>query len=463
MEELSEEISVKIEELIVNFMTKTRTPGLSISIVRNGKIVYAQGFGARNLEENLSATPQTLYGIGSCTKSFTALAIMQLVENGKISLDDPASKYVSLKIGLKDEPIRIHHLLTHSAGIPSLGTAELLIPKMMGRDEKWIPLSSYNDFYRFINDAQSEIVSPPGERFFYCNAGYILLGHIIEKVTGLEYEEYVKEKILKPLKMHRSTFKKEDFEKEVDKMTPYWRDGEKKLVPAKHPFHKLVYAAGGLISSVIELSNYLIANINKGKFEKTELVNSKLIDEMQKIHIERPYGPFGRQGYGYGWGIIENFLGHKLVSHSGSTGVSSANLAFIPELKIGVAIAANASGFPHFTVVQGVLAMLMDKDPEKDIPAFKIEKKLNMLTGSYETYKGIVKVNIVNRGGLLYLERKNEFGEISVPLIPEDEKLETLKFYILSGIAKTPVEFIVKSPEKIDLYVERRVFHKVKS
>ncbi|MCS7364171.1 MAG: serine hydrolase [archaeon GB-1867-035] len=458
-----EKMMSRIENIITDLMTKTRTPGLSIAIVKDGKLLYAKGFGARNLEENLPATPHTLYGIGSCTKSFTALAIMQLVQDGKISLDDPASKYIPLKIGLKDKPITIHHLLTHSTGIPSLGTAELLIPKMLGRDEKWIPLSSYNDFYRLINGAQNEIVDEPGKRFFYFNAGYTMLGHIIEKVTKMEFEDYIREKILKPLEMHRSTFTREEFEKEPDKMTPYWRDKGGKLIPVKHPFHKLIYAPGGLLSSVIELSNYLIANINKGKFEEVELVNSELIEEMQKIHVERPPGPFGRQGYGYGWGVVENFLGYKLVAHSGSTGMSSANLAFIPELKIGVAIASNVGDFPHFTVVQGILAALMGRDPEKEIPTFKIEKKLNMLSGSYETYKGIIRINIVNRGGLLYLERKDSFGEVTIPLIPEDEKLETFKFYILSGATKTPVEFIVKSPEKIDLYIERRVFHKVKS
>jgi CubicO group peptidase (beta-lactamase class C family) len=87
-----------------------------VALVKESQVVYARGFGARNLKDNLPATPQTLYGIGSCTKSFTALAMMQLAEQGKLNVHDPVSKYLSLKIGNKDDPITIHHLLTHSSG-----------------------------------------------------------------------------------------------------------------------------------------------------------------------------------------------------------------------------------------------------------------------------------------------------------------------------------------------------------
>jgi CubicO group peptidase (beta-lactamase class C family) len=109
-----------IEKSTTIFMKRGQIPGFSIAVVREGEVIYAEGFGVRDLKKNLPATPDTLYGIGSCTKSFTAMAIMQLVEKGKIGLDDPVDRYVPLKIGSSSKPITIHHLLTHSSGIPNL-------------------------------------------------------------------------------------------------------------------------------------------------------------------------------------------------------------------------------------------------------------------------------------------------------------------------------------------------------
>ena len=457
--------------MIATVMAQAHIPGLSISLVKDNQVIYARGFGARNVKENIPATPHTLYGVGSCTKSFTALAIMQLVEKGKLDLYDPVSKYVPFKLGSMEKPITIHHLLTHSSGIPDLGVAEILISRMAGINEKWIPMSSLEDFLLHINGASKEVADEPGKRFFYFNSGYTILGEIIEKVSQTRYEEYIKENILKPLKMKRSTFLKEEFKKDSDVMTPYLvetKNGTVTLTPSNHPFHKFIYAPGGLLSSVMELSNYLVANMNGGIFEEAKIVETSLLEEMHKIRIETEmfrsyYGTYGREGYGYGWAILENFLGYKLVGHGGSTGVSSANLAFIPDLKIGVAQAANIGRVP-IPIHLGALALLMGKNPEKEIPFFEIEKRLALLTGIYKSYKGVIMLAVVKKGPLLYLESKEKFMEMSVPLIPETDKIENLKFYIISAPGeRMPVEFTMDSNGKIDMYIERHRLHKVRS
>jgi CubicO group peptidase (beta-lactamase class C family) len=470
---ISEEIKEKFENAIATVMTEARIPGLSVALVKENQVVYARGFGARNLKDNLPATPQTLYGIGSCTKSFTALAIMQLAEQGKLNVHDPVSKYLPLKIGNKDNPITIHHLLTHSSGIPNLGEAETIITRMNEIYDIWIPASSFEDIMLHINGASQEVATKPAERFFYLNEGYALLGEIIERVSGMKYQIYVKERILKPLKMNRSTFLKEEFEKDPDIMTPYFvqtKEGKMTITPAQHPFHKFVYAPGGLISSVMELANYLVATMNNGVFEDAKILDASLLIEMQKLHITTEtngkalaLGSRGKEGYGYGWAVLEDFLGHKSVSHSGSTAVSSAYLAFIPDLKIGIAAAANAGSTP-VPLLRGALAFLMGKDPEKEMPFFEREKKLGMLVGTYETYKGVNKASVVKKGGLLYLEIKEKYMESSDPLIPETEKIEEFKFYMVTETGdKMPVEFEVDSAGKIDLYVERNRYHKIRS
>ena len=173
-----------IEHVIPKRMREARLPGLSIAVVEEGKTIYAEGFGNRDRERNLPATPDTLHGIGSITKSFVAIAILQLMEQGKLELSDPVGKHVPFKIGLKEDPITIHHLLTHSLGVPSLATSSVAFYKSVGHDTG-IPFGSPDYFYRLINGAQGEIVDNPGKRFFYHNAAWRALGNIVLEKSGM--------------------------------------------------------------------------------------------------------------------------------------------------------------------------------------------------------------------------------------------------------------------------------------
>ncbi|UCH02704.1 MAG: serine hydrolase, partial [Candidatus Bathyarchaeota archaeon] len=428
-----------LETYVPKFMEKHKIPGFSVALIKNDEIVYSEGFGARDLEKNLPATPNTLYGIGSCTKSFVAMSIMQLVERNKIKLNDSIDQYVPFRIRLSRNPITIHHLLTHSSGIPSLATSTVVLYRSIG-EETGIPWGGINDFYRFINDAGDEIVDEPGNRFFYFNAGYRILGHIIQIISDLTIDAYISENILIPLNMKQTTFSKNQYEKAVDRMTPYWKKPDKTLEPTKFPYPDIAdnpdfsfnAAAGGLISSAIELTNYLKANINQGKYGNIQLLSVDSAKKMQKLHIERPQQHFGKYGYGYGWNVTEDFFGHKMISHGGSILVSTAYLAFIPQLKIGIAMLSNSSGFPFQTVAQGIFVALMDRSPEKAVPALRIQKRREILTGTYEIYKGLGRLEIVNREGLLYLEQNTPFTERSVPLIPETGIPEHGKYYIVS-------------------------------
>ncbi|MFB0558847.1 MAG: serine hydrolase [Candidatus Bathyarchaeia archaeon] len=457
-----------IEKIIPNLMEKGRIPGLSIAVVREGEVIYANGFGAKDFERNLPATSDTLYGTGSVTKSFVALAIMQLLKQGKLSLDDPARKYIPLKIGRPGKQITIKHLLTHSSGIPSLGTSTIALQRGMGL-EVWVPWGGVDDFYRHLNDAGYEIAADPSERFFYLNAGYRMLGHIIQKVSGTRFDGYITKNILKPLGMERTTLSKAEYMKDPDRMTPYRRDKDGKPIPTEFPYPNVadnpqfafIAAAGGVISSVRELTKYLSMNIDMGTYEGEELVSKELIEEMQRPHIERSRNLYGSYWYGFGWGITENFLGAKMVSHGGSILVSTAHLAFVPEQKIGVAMASNIAGFPHAAIAQGALAALMGYNPEEVVPTIKIWKRMEILTGRYETYKGLAKAEVVNRGGRLYIIQKGHVSDITVPLIPEEDMLDENRFYIWTEGVRQPVEFVVKSKDRIDLYIERNRYHKV--
>jgi CubicO group peptidase (beta-lactamase class C family) len=211
----------KLEDFIFTKMSETKLPGLSVAIVEGGEVIWAKAFGFRDLECGLAATPHTLYGIGSVTKSFTALSIMQLAEQGKLNVDDPVDTYVPINIRPGGESIRISHLMSHSSGIPALAYAEAVIRGATGAGENWFPIASCSDLLTFMTDAQDWALTRPGERWFYLNEGYAILGYIIEKCSGIPYEEYVQQHVLAPLGMERSFFSKEEVEKDPDAATPY--------------------------------------------------------------------------------------------------------------------------------------------------------------------------------------------------------------------------------------------------
>ena len=171
----------KIEPLIVKLMQQSKLPGLALSVIKDGKPFYAKGFGARNLKKNIPFDEDTLFGIGSISKSFTALGIMQLVEQGKIDLQSPVKKYIDFKLGDKNNPIRVHHLLSHSTGFPELLGTIVALTRRMGFIENIIPMSSWNDYLLFLNGAGKEVIDIPDKCFFY-NNDYILK-ILIKRVT----------------------------------------------------------------------------------------------------------------------------------------------------------------------------------------------------------------------------------------------------------------------------------------
>ncbi len=459
---LPEEVEHKLESIILDLMIKHKVPGLSIAMVRDEELLYARGFGSRDLEKGLPATPDTLYGIGSITKSFTALAIMQLVEKGKIDLDDQVDRYVPVRIRPRGAPIRIRHLLTHTSGLPSLCSAEAILSRLVERPSPLVPLETFEDLYTFINNAEDEVVTTPGERFFYFNAGYTLLGKVIEKVSGMVYEEYIEKLILRPLEMYRSTFLKEQAERDRDILTAY-KLKEGRPIPVPFPFHPLINPAGGLLSSVRELVNYLIMNIHNGVYKENKIINGYLLKEMHEVHVRLPIrGWFGDEGYGYGWHIYTDFHGHKLIGHGGNIAVSSAYVGFIPDLRLGVAVATNCGHAPiAYIVALTAIALLIGKDPEKDVPHLVYDRILEKLAGVYESYKGIVKAHVVRRGSILMLEFKEPWPEV-VPLIPADpRRIEDLRFYSLHSGFIREVEFVIDERGEVDLYFERYRLHRV--
>ena len=437
-------------------MKEFKNPAISISIVKNNEIIYAKGFGFRDIENTLPATEYTIYGIGSVTKSFTALAIMKLVEQGKLSLDDKISKFITNGPKIFNE-ITIHHLLTHSSGIPALGYAEAHIESIIDPGSKWFVFTKPDDVLTFMKNVDNWIISKPGEKFFYLNEGYVVLGEIISKVSGLKYEDFVKEFILKPLKMNRTYFHKDEIEKDIDVAIPYIIDKNGKPIKTRYPFG--ITADGGLFSNVLDLSNYLIMYINRGKFNEVEIIEQKFIEFMENPYIKLPYELFGNESYGYGLIIIPNFLGTKLICHGGDVLVYTAFIGYLPNEKIGITVLSNTSTMPLMIIGMYGLALMLNKDPNK-LPFIKIENILKKIEGVYETYSGTIRVLIEKKGDFLYFIRRIKYFEKVMPLIPEEIEIDYVRCYTLSYGRKIYAEFYIKD-NIIELIFERYKFVKV--
>lgn len=451
----------RIERFVRKWLADEKLAGASLAVVRDDECVYAEGFGSRDLAENAPATADTLYGVGSVTKSFTALAVMQLHEAGELDVDDPVGDYVPAD--LPDE-IALHHLLSHSSGLPSLGVSEALIARRAGFAELGIPLGDFDDFHAHVEGGLAELAADPGERFFYCNTGYTLVGEAIEAVTDRSFTEYVESEVLDPLGMDRSTFDGEAYEADDDAATPYWMNGGSESddegeneppEPTDLPVREFSAAPGGLTSSVRELARYAACQRNRGEFDGERLASESAFDRMHEGHVETDSGP-----YGYGWRRRE-VAGETVVGHGGSIAVSTAYVGFTPDDEWGVAVLCNGAAQPGTkAVADGVFSTLLGGDPE-DIPAFSRRERLSELAGSYETYRGIRTAEVSETGGTLQLEFTDAFSEGPSPLTPKDDSLETPEFYQLTGDGeRKAVEFDVRE-DGTDLYYDRWRLHKV--
>lgn len=430
-----------LESFVIDKLSKTGLPGLSLALVQDGRVVYARGFGQRNIDYGYPATPDTLYSVGSVTKSFTALAILQLAEAAKLSLDDPITKYVPYTVLPEGQAICVKHLLSHTTGIPALAYAEAILRHASGNGGKALAIAGPADIMTFAADAAAWVESAPGERWFYFNEGYAMLGQIIEQVSGQSYNDYIKTHILAPLDMQRSFFSKFEVDAAEDVATPYTVRPHEDPRPGRY-LYRSIRSEGGLISSVMDLSQAILMYLEGGK----GVISADMLKEMFTPRVAMPWhtnpGLFGdsvqpEAAAHYAYGLItEAFNGETMISHGGSVGVATAHLAFLPASKVGVALLTNGSGYPTSQFAKVALAVLLEKDVSA-LPFVRVEHTLEMLTGSYESYKGTMTATVSKQADFLKLS----LYEDEVVLVPETLGQSSSSFFTLAGGRRLPVTF----------------------
>jgi len=418
MADLEAETRDDIESFVAEWLSEHRIPGASVSVVDADGTLYAEGFGARNLERNEAATEDTLFGIGSCTKSFTALAVMQLVEAGDLSVGDPVNDYIPHLEDAPGEPITVHELLTHTSGIPDDASAVPLATRPLGAGHIEVPLSSDGDFRRHVEGSVGARVTDR-ETFFYYNSGYTMLGKIVEDVTGRPYADYVADEILRPLGMERSTFSRDAFEADGDTMTPYIKT-EGSSTEVGFPFDPLTEAPGGLLSSAVEMGAYLRMYLNGGGLDGETVLSAEGIDRMTTPAITSGEYFDGRDDqYAYGLSV-EEFLDDRLVGHGGAIVVSNSWFGYLEDAEVGVAVSCTTTPetLPS-EVGKAVLALLQGETPGETVPHYRLVDALDAVAGEYSSYRDVITATVERDGGGLQFTQDSGLGGQELQLTPE--------------------------------------------
>ncbi|MBI1787122.1 MAG: serine hydrolase [Acidobacteria bacterium] len=288
----------------------------SVLVAKNGQVLYRKAFGPAQAEWDVPNTPETKFRIGSVTKQFTAVAVMQLAEQGRISLTDPVKKFYS-EAPISWDAITVHHLLNHTSGIKSYTGLPDFFAKRSTQ-----PLTPI-EIVKLTQDMPLEF--EPGTKFAYNNTGYVLLGAVIEKVTGKKYADHMKAAIFDPLEMKDTGF---DVSSVVLKNRASGYSGSGKgLVNAAYLHMSLPHAAGSLYSTVDDLLKWDQA-LYAGKVLPLPV-------------LEKMWTP-GLGNYGYGW-MITTDDGHRMVAHGGGINGFASQFTRVTDQKIAVVTLSNLS------------------------------------------------------------------------------------------------------------------------
>jgi CubicO group peptidase (beta-lactamase class C family) len=329
-------------------MAYEKIPGVTVAIIKDQQLVWSKGYGYADVENKVPMKDGSLCSICSISKLFTSIAIMQLWEQGKLRLDDSVSMYLpqfKVKQEFESVPITIRGLLTHSAGLPRESMQPYWSQPYVFPTEKE------------INDrlGEQETIYPSSREFQYSNLGMSLLGQIVAKVSGMPYEQYVQEKILKPMQLGntRPTMPKELYGGQLAKgYSGVNRQGLRHLMP----FFTAngVTPAAGFSSSAVDLGKFMMWQNRVLKTGKAEILKASTLREMQRVQW---HDPAGNSNWGLGF-IVDDKGGDKMVGHDGACPGYRTITWLDTKTGIGVAVFINALGVNPAKFADGILKVL---------------------------------------------------------------------------------------------------------
>jgi len=336
-----DKLAADLEPEIRRAMIEGKIPSCTVALVSGDKVIWSGAFGEANLWARTPAAIDSVYLIGSTFKAMSTVALLNLMEEKNIPLDDPVSKYLDFKIENDDpqNPVTFRELFTHTSGI----TGEFGAVPVWSNGEP-TPL---NEYIRTI-----KVGHPPMEKVEYSNPAFTLVGYLVEKLSGVPYRKYIQEKVFDPLEMTSTAF---DPTPDMDQRlaVPYVVDRETgKHVPATR-IRAAVFPAGITYGTILNQANWLIMNLNGGTFKGKQIIKSSLIDQMHTLQFDQfkggVEGIWGNETAGFGltwWAQVRN--GDRYFAHSGSLAGYTAYLLGNRDRKFGFAILTNGNrSHPH--------------------------------------------------------------------------------------------------------------------
>ncbi len=382
-------------------MERHHIPGAAIAVAQRGQVIYEGAFGLRNLDTGDVVTPDTVFGIASVSKSVTAMAIMQLQDQGRLCVESPVTRYLpEFKIrGLQDmSAVRLHHLLSHSTGLPPFK-----------RHQEYNVLSQHIEY---IATADYELLGKPGQYFSYCNDSFLVLGAVIERLMDRPFTDHMRESVFRQIGMARTTYWTEDFARLGD-VTELYQYDQKAGKHDKQEWPDLGNhrVSGGIRCSVRDLVRYASVYTTDGVLDGRRIISEHSIWRMRQPVVEAGRNTY----YGYAMQICPGYEGVTLVSHGGSLPGVAAHFGYVPEEGIAAAVLTNASGAPSkalwLMAVNAALglpvAQKLPPEPYWEAPPGYVEKYY----GTYASAES-AKIRVFGDGPKVLAEAAGEMYEL---------------------------------------------------
>jgi len=346
--------SAQIDELTERTLTTFDVPGIAVAVVKDGKIVHSKGYGVRSLKTNEKVDENTLFGIASNSKAFTAAAIGILIDEGKLTWDDKVIHHIPefrMYNSYVTEEFTIRDLLTHRSGL-GLGAGDLMF---------WPDSSNFTMKDIIYNLRYLKPVSGFRTKYDYDNLLYMVAGEVIARVSGKSWEEFVEERLMKPLQMNNSAgswLRVKDKSNAIEAHAPV--NGKVQIIP--RDIFRFGNSAGGINSSVADMSKWIIMQMNGGKYGDDpgkQLFSKKVHNEMWTpqtiipVNASPPYNTHF-SAYGLGW-FLSDVKGYKQVTHTGGLAGMVTQVTLFPELQLGIIVFTNQQSGAAFSAITNTI------------------------------------------------------------------------------------------------------------
>ncbi|HWK02012.1 MAG TPA: serine hydrolase [Puia sp.] len=337
-----------IDSLVTRTLRTFEVPGIAVCIIKDGKIIHSKGYGVRSLDTRQPMDENTLFGIASNSKAFTTAALGMLVDEGKLNWDDKVRKYIP-EFKLFDpyvtEEFTIRDLLCHRSGL-GLGAGDLMffpdssdftIPDILHNLQFLKPVTSFRSQYAYDNNL------------------YIVAGEVVARASGMSWEDFIENRILRPLGMTHSAASYDRLHDSSDVIDGHARvEGKVRVIARSRS--KVDHAAGGIYSSIADLSKWVLLHLAEGKYgDSRQLFSPKVLRERWSPQTIIPLGgpgPYNTHFAAYGLGFgISDVKGYKQVSHTGGLEGMVTQITMIPELQLGIIVLTNQEEGAAFSAI----------------------------------------------------------------------------------------------------------------